>query len=68
MLKPSMQGFKHDLTSMGDECNYLMVSTLFGTTLLGDWDQGLIFSSPVATAGSSRFADVMNANLDGILL
>ena len=21
MLKPSMQDFKHDLTSMGDECN-----------------------------------------------
>ena len=36
MLKPSMQDFKHDLTSMGDECNCLMVSTIFGTTLLGN--------------------------------
>ena len=35
MLKPSMQVFKYDLTSMGDECNCLMVSTLFSTTLLG---------------------------------
>ena len=35
MLKPSMQVFKHDLTSMGDECNCLMVSTFFSTTLLG---------------------------------
>ena len=38
MLKPSMQVFKHDLTSMGDECSCLMVSTFFSTTLLGNWD------------------------------
>ena len=39
MLKPSMWDFKHDLTSMGDECNCLMVSPFFGTTLLGYWDE-----------------------------
>ena len=39
MLKPSMQDFKHDLTSMEDECNCLMVSTFFSTALLGDWDK-----------------------------
>ena len=39
MLKPSMQDFKHDLTSMGDECNCPMASTFFGTTLLGNWDE-----------------------------
>ena len=33
MLKPSMQDFKHDLTSMGDECDCPMVSTFFDTTL-----------------------------------
>ena len=38
MLKPSIQDFKHDYTSMGDECNCLMVSTFFRTTLLGNWD------------------------------
>ena len=38
-LKTSMQDFKHDLTSMGDEYNCLMVSTFFGTTLLGNWDE-----------------------------
>ena len=37
MLEPSMQDFKHDLTSMGDECP--MVSTFFGTTLLGNSDE-----------------------------
>jgi len=34
-----MQDFKHDLTGMGDECNCLMVSTFFGTTLLRNWDE-----------------------------
>ena len=38
MLKPSMQNFKHDLTSMGDECNCPMVSTFFSTPLLANWD------------------------------
>ena len=38
MLKPSMQDFKHDLISMGDECNCL-IAQFFGTTLLGDWDE-----------------------------
>ena len=31
MLKPSLQGFKHDLTSKGNDCNCLMV------TLLGNY-------------------------------
>ena len=39
MLKPSMQDFKHGLTSMGDVCSCPMVSTSFGTTLLGNWDE-----------------------------
>ena len=38
MLKPSMQDFKRFLTSMADECNCLMVSTFFGTTLFGNWE------------------------------
>ena len=37
ILKPSMQDFKHDLTSMGNECNCLMVRTFFSTTFLGNW-------------------------------
>ena len=39
ILKPRMQDFKHDLTSMGDECNCLMVSIFLSTTLLGNWDE-----------------------------
>ena len=38
-LKPSMQDFKHDLTSMGDECDCPMVSTFFSTTFLGNWEE-----------------------------
>ena len=39
MLKPSMQDFKYDLTSMGDKCNWPIASTFFGTILLGNWDE-----------------------------
>ena len=39
MLKPSMKDFKHDLTIMGDEYNCPVVSTLSGTTVLGNWDE-----------------------------
>ena len=39
MLKPCMQDFKLGLTSMGEECNCPVVSTFFGTTLLGNWDE-----------------------------
>ena len=37
VLRPSMQDFKHDLPSTGDECSCPMLSTFFGTTLLGNW-------------------------------
>ena len=36
ILKPSMKDFKHDLTSMADECDFLMVITFFSTTPLGN--------------------------------
>ena len=39
MLKPSMEDFEHNFTSMGDECNCPMANTFFGTTLLGNWDE-----------------------------
>ena len=37
LVDSGMQEFKHDLTTMGDECDCLTVSTFFGTTLLGNW-------------------------------
>ena len=35
MLNPSMQDFKHDLTSIGDECSCPVVSTFFMLPFLG---------------------------------
>ena len=37
MLKPNIRDFKHDLTSMGDERNCLMVSAFFNTIILVNW-------------------------------
>ena len=39
MLKPSLKDFEHNLTSMGDEHNCLLVRTFFSTTHLGNWDE-----------------------------
>ena len=46
MLRPSMQDFKHELISMGDECNILIVWTFFRTALLGNWDEDWPFPVP----------------------
>ena len=62
ILKPSMQDFEHDLTRMGGECSCPVVITVFGTTILGSGLRIDLFS-PVATAGSSRFDDIMNTKL-----
>ena len=43
LLKPRMQDFNHDLTSMGEECNCPMVNIIFSTTLLGNWDENWPF-------------------------
>ena len=40
MLKPSMQDFKHDLNSMGDECNCLMVCIFLVLPFSGIGSQG----------------------------
>ena len=60
MLKPSLEDFEHNFISVGDEWNCLVVWTLFGTALLGNWDEDT-FSSPVATAGFSKFAGILSA-------
>ena len=39
MSRPRVQDFKHDLTSMGDECICLMVKTFFSSTRLQNWDE-----------------------------
>ena len=41
----------------------MIVCTLFGTFLLWDWKKKLTFSSPVAIAEFSKFADILSAAL-----
>ena len=58
MLKPSMQDFKHDLSSLGDEYNWWLAHSLVLSFLGIGMRTDL---SLVATAGPFRFADIMNA-------
>ena len=68
MLKPSMQDFKHDLTSMGDECNCPMVSTFFSTTLLGNWDEDWPFPVLWPLLGLPDLLTYWMQHFDGIIL
>ena len=43
LLKPSLEIFKHYFTSMWDECNCVVVWTLFGIALLWDWNENWPF-------------------------
>ena len=68
MLQLSMQDFKHDLTSMGDECNCPMVSTFFSTTLLGNWDKDWPFPVLWPLLGLPDLLIYWMQHLDGITL
>ena len=39
LLKPSLEDFEHNLTTMGNECNWPVVWTFISTALLGNWDE-----------------------------
>ena len=39
LLKPSLKDFEHDLTSMWNECNCVVVWTFFGIALLWYWNE-----------------------------
>ena len=68
MLKPSMQDFKHDLPSMGDEYNCQMVRIFFGTTLLGNWDEDWHFPVPWPWLDLPDLLTYWMQHLDGIIL
>ena len=38
LLKPSLEDFEHDLASMWNECNCVVVWTFFGIVFLWDWN------------------------------
>ena len=39
LLKPRLKDFEHNLTSMGNEHNCPVGSTVFGTALLWNWNE-----------------------------
>ena len=43
LLKPGLENFEHDFTSMWDECNCAVVRTFFGIALLWDWNENWPF-------------------------
>ena len=61
LLKPNLENFEHYFTSMWDESNCVVVWTFFCIALGLEWKR--TFSSPVATAEFSRFADILSAAL-----
>ena len=67
LLKPCLENFEHYFASMWDESNCAVVWTFFGLAFLWDWNENcewkLTFSSPVATAECSKFADILSAAL-----
>ena len=60
LLKPSLKDFEHNLTSMWNECNCMVLWTFFGIALLWDWNENTF---PVATAEFSEFAAIFCAAL-----
>ena len=68
ILKPSMWDFKYDLSSMGDECNSPMVSTLVSTTLLGNREEDWPFSVLWPFLGLPDLLAYWMQHLNGIIL
>ena len=43
LLKPSLKDFNHDLASMWNECNCVVIWTFFGIDFLWDWNENWPF-------------------------
>ena len=63
LLNPSLEDFKHYFYIVWDECNCAVFWAFFGIAFLWNWNENWPFSSPVATAEFSKFADILNAEL-----
>ena len=63
LLKPTLKDFEHNITSMWNKHNCMVVWTffLYFPSLVLEWK--LTFSSPVATADFSKFAGILSAAL-----
>ena len=62
LLKPSLMDFEHNLASMWNEHNYIVVWTFLALPFFGIRTK-MDFSSPVASAEFSKFADILSAAL-----
>ena len=60
MLKPSLKDFKHNLTSMWNDCNCMVVWTFFGIALLWVWNGNWTFQSCSHTAELFKLADILS--------
>ena len=65
LLKPGLENFEHYFTSVWDECNWAVVWIFFGIAF--PWDGMKPFSSAVATAEFSKFADILSQHLNSII-
>ena len=59
LLKPGLENFECYFVSMWDECNCVVVWTLFGIAFVWHWNKNT-FSSPVTTAEFSKFAGILS--------
>ena len=62
LFKPGLENFQHDLASMWNECNCVVLWTFFNFTFLWDWNKNT-FSCPVGTAEFSKFVGILSAAL-----
>ena len=46
LLKPDLENFEHYFASMWDECNCVVVWSIFGITFLRDWNESWHFPVP----------------------
>ena len=46
LLKTCLENFEHYFSSVWDECNFVVVWTFFGITLLWDWNENWPFTVP----------------------
>ena len=60
LLKCNLKDFEHKFTSIRNKHNSMVVGTILGIYFLCNWDE-LTFSSPVATAESSKYVDILSA-------
>ena len=65
LLKPGLENFEHSFTSVRNECSCAVVSLWHCLSLGLKWK--LTFSSPVATAEFSKFADILSAVFNSII-